>query len=245
MSVDGAALGRSVVLAAYKYLEQQKNIGSISEMLDNDDIKNMLSGVLIEISETEKLSGSHLEFPSLEAIFKNIKTNDLINYEDVQKTLCSYAKKAWHVGVLAYHTCRLIAFAIKAKEINNEDYSNIIKKTGLRSVIKDDCSVDKELQLITQIAESYEQNEKGITKSKQYVELIKKAYKKGFAYEREFGGCAQCSIAACCETLGKDPEPIFQPATVTVGRMRCLYRWFMRFLQRRCYDDWQLYRQKF
>ena len=73
MSVDGAALGKSVVLAAYKYLEQQKNIGSISEMLDSVDIENMLSGVLEEISETEELSGSHLKLPSLEEIFKNIK----------------------------------------------------------------------------------------------------------------------------------------------------------------------------
>ena len=121
------------------------------------------------------------------------------------------------MGLLAYNTCRLLSFAIKAKEIGSEDYRNIINKIGLRSVIKDVCSIDKEIQLITQIAEIYEQNEKGVTKSKQYVELIKKAYKKGFAYEREFGGCAQCSIAACCETLEKDLDPIFQPATVLSG----------------------------
>ncbi len=217
MTGDGITLGKSVVLAAYKYLKQQKNLGSISEMLDSVDIENMLSGVLEEISETEKLSGSHLKLPSLEEIFKNIKKEDSIDIDNVQEILCSYAKKAWHVGVLAYHTCTLIAFAIKTKEINNEDYSNVIKKIGLRSVIKDVCSIDKEIQLITQIAESYEQNEKGVTKGKQYVDLIKKAYKKGFAFEREFGGCAQCSIAACCETLGKDLEPIFQPATVLSG----------------------------
>ena len=217
MSEDGVTLGKSVVLAAYKYLEQQKNLGSITEMLDSDDIKNMLSGVLEEISKTEELSGSHLKLPSLEEIFNKIKKEDLIDPGDVQKSLCSYTKKAWHVGLLAYHTCRLIAFSIKNKEINDESYSNIIKEMGLRSVIKDICGIDKEIQLITQIAESYEQNEKEETKSKQYVELIKKAYKKGFAYEREFGGCAQCSIAACCETLGKDLEPIFQPATVLSG----------------------------
>ena len=217
MSEDGVTLGKSVVLAAYKYLEQQKNLGSISEMLNSGDIEYTLSGVLEEISEAEKLSGSHLELPSLKEIFKNIKKEDIENFSDAQDVLCSYAKKAWHVGLLAYHTCRLIAFVIKTKEINDEEYSNIIKKIGLRNVIKDVCSIDKEIQLITQIAENYKQNEKGIIKSRQYIELIKKAYKKGFAYEKEFGGCAQCSIAACCETVGKDLEPIFQPATVLSG----------------------------
>ena len=217
MSYNGEAIGKSVVLAAYKYLKQQKSLESISEMLDGSEIEEMLTGALEEIAEAGQQSGSNLEIPSLNKIFSSLKKDDSADLDDTQEVLCSYAKKAWHVGVLAYHTCRLIAFAIKASEINNEDYSNIIKEIGLRSVIKDVCGIDKEIQLITQIAESYKQNEKGVTKSKQYVDLIKKAYKKGFDFEREFGGCAQCSIAACCETLGKEMEPIFQPATVLSG----------------------------
>ncbi len=217
MTGDGIALGKSVVLTAYKYLEQQKNLNCISEMLDGGNIEEMLTGVLEEISEAEEKSGSHLKLPSLEDIIKNIKKDDSTDWGNTQKLLCGYAKKSWHVGLLAYHICRLIAFAFKYNQINNEDYDSLIKKSGLRKAINDFCGADKEIQLVTQIAESYEQNEKGILKSRQYVELIKAAYKKGFAYEQEFGGCAQCSIAACCETVGKDLEPIFKSATVLSG----------------------------
>ncbi|MFQ3621855.1 MAG: C-GCAxxG-C-C family protein [Spirochaetales bacterium] len=50
--------------------------------------------------------------------------------------------------------------------------------------------------------------------------LAQKAYELGFAYEKEFRGCAQCVIAALQDTLGvrnRDTDFIFKSATGLAG----------------------------
>ena len=48
-------------------------------------------------------------------------------------------------------------------------------------------------------------------------EMLKKAYDLGFAYERDFGGCGQCVIAAIQDTLGKRNVAVFKAGTALAG----------------------------
>lgn len=43
-------------------------------------------------------------------------------------------------------------------------------------------------------------------------ELIQKAYKKGFYYEKTFRGCAQCTVAAIFDVLNIENDTIFKAA---------------------------------
>ena len=48
-------------------------------------------------------------------------------------------------------------------------------------------------------------------------ELIKKASQLAFEYERDFGGCAQCVLAAIKDSVGVVSDDVFQAATGLAG----------------------------
>jgi len=48
-------------------------------------------------------------------------------------------------------------------------------------------------------------------------ELIEKAYRLGYEYERTFRGCSQCALAAIYDTLNINDEGVFKAATGFAG----------------------------
>lgn len=55
--------------------------------------------------------------------------------------------------------------------------------------------------------------------SKAREELLKKAYELGFTYEKEYGGCAQCVIAAIQDALDMRDDAIFKVGSGFAGGM--------------------------
>jgi hypothetical protein len=53
----------------------------------------------------------------------------------------------------------------------------------------------------------------GSTLNSTHLGLTEKAYELGFAYEKEYKGCAQCTIAAVQDTLGVQNDFIFKSAS--------------------------------
>ena len=49
--------------------------------------------------------------------------------------------------------------------------------------------------------------------SSTHAALTDKAYELGFAYEKEYRGCVQCTIAAVQDTLGVRNDFIFKSAS--------------------------------
>lgn len=47
--------------------------------------------------------------------------------------------------------------------------------------------------------------------------LAEKAYALGFEYEKKYGGCSQCTIAALQDTFGEQNDDIFKSLTGLVG----------------------------
>lgn len=48
-------------------------------------------------------------------------------------------------------------------------------------------------------------------------ELIEKAYKLGYEYEKKYRGCSQCAVAAIQDTLGIRDDAVFKAATGLAG----------------------------
>lgn len=112
-------------------------------------------------------------------------------------------------GVFPFYLASLIAAGVSA-------YYPCIEGAELRNAIKVFCGLSREVQLITLIADQYHALGQPLIDERELI-LRKKAFELGFYYEQIYGGCAQCTIAACFETLGKSPEPLFQAATVLSG----------------------------
>ena len=50
-----------------------------------------------------------------------------------------------------------------------------------------------------------------------WAEMAQRAYDLGFAYEHEFRGCGQCTLAAILDALGMFSEDVFEAATPVAG----------------------------
>jgi C_GCAxxG_C_C family probable redox protein len=50
-----------------------------------------------------------------------------------------------------------------------------------------------------------------------WAEMAQRAYELGFAYEGEFRGCGQCTLAAVLDALGMFNEDVFEAATPFAG----------------------------
>ena len=48
--------------------------------------------------------------------------------------------------------------------------------------------------------------------------LVKKAYSLGFAYEKKYRGCSQCTLAAIQDTLGIRNDFVFKAIYITRSR---------------------------
>ncbi len=112
-------------------------------------------------------------------------------------------------GIFPYYITALIAAGMRAR------YPHIADGE-LRNTIKAHCGLEREVQVITLIEDQYRSMGRPCIIPERLL-LRRKAVEAGFRYEQVYGGCAQCTLAACFEALGKDAEPLFQSATILSG----------------------------
>lgn len=136
-------------------------------------------------------------------------TDDVLPFRTESGEVVAAALFCRNTGVFPFHLASLIALGVHAKY-------PLAGGTALRDVIKGFCGLNREIQLITLIADRYCALEQPLPSSAQ-IALRRKAFETGFHYEQLYGGCAQCTIAAILEALGRPPEPLFQAATVLSG----------------------------
>jgi hypothetical protein len=112
-------------------------------------------------------------------------------------------------GIYPYYLSAMIAAGvyIRSPKVDGE---------ALNEAVRAFCGLDREVQLVALIADQYRALGLPLV-DEASLEQRRKAFETGFRYEQEYGGCAQCSIAACFETLGKPPEPLFQAAAILSG----------------------------
>ena len=202
---------KNIVLSAYRWL------GLASpEVLNNDDSANLLiNGAL---SEAYGYFGID-ETPDIISIVKGGNREGLSASEALGRESCitSLIISCSINGILPYYLAELAAYGIAFFERSDSSLEKLIKTKGIRQAVFILSGIKNEVQIANLVAEQYERIQKGYKLSEAGVELIKKAFCTGFHYEQEHGGCAQCTVAAMYETMGKDKDVLFKAATTLAG----------------------------
>ena len=120
-------------------------------------------------------------------------------------------------GILPFYLTEIAAYGIIYFERRDKSLDILIRTKGIMKAVYELLGLKNETQIAGLIEEQFERILSGKTYSEDKVELVKKAYKTGFHYEQEHGGCAQCTIAAMYETMGKEKDILFQAATTLAG----------------------------
>ncbi len=125
-------------------------------------------------------------------------------------------------GKLPYYLAKAIAHAFLFQ--NDEDefckaVQNYIKKYGISSAVRKYCNLSKECDLIYLITRHYNRYlaDKSISEDYRKVSIIKTAYEAGFAAERKYHGCAQCTLYGMYGITGKVDEALFRAASGLSG----------------------------
>jgi len=185
----------------YKPDELQKEVAKLTpEMLgvhDRNHFDRLLAGALYEI-ETVKSRAEESGYS-----FESAQAHETINADPAGRDGCLTRAALFcrRSGVYPFWLSALIASAMPEK----------LESNALRETIMRRCGMEREVQLVTLIAD---QSSRAEWKE---PERVRQAFEKGFRYEQAYGGCSQCTIAACSEALGIPPEPLFQAATILSG----------------------------
>ncbi|MEL7602819.1 MAG: C-GCAxxG-C-C family protein [Bacillota bacterium] len=107
-------------------------------------------------------------------------------------------------GELPYWLCKAAACLFVKEDLSNGELRDAIRERG--SFLREPDTV----QLI--FKQCLAIREKGLMESMPRVEILKRAYRDGYRYEKECRGCAQCTIAAMFDVTGKKEEHLFRAA---------------------------------
>jgi hypothetical protein len=79
--------------------------------------------------------------------------------------------------------------------------------------------LDQEADLTQLIIDQYQEASSGrsISEDEDRISLLKRAYELGFEKEKNYKGCAQCTLAALFELTGKKEETLFQASSGLSG----------------------------
>jgi hypothetical protein len=124
-------------------------------------------------------------------------------------------------AVMPYYLSKIVACVLYYVYVKHIDDSicSIIDKEGIKAGLNKALALDLEPQLLELIEKHYQKIQFGVfaCEDDNKVAQIKQAYKKGFTYEKNFGGCAQCTIAGLCDALGLEKDPLLLSATSLSG----------------------------
>lgn len=127
-------------------------------------------------------------------------------------------------GILPYFLSKVIACAFLFDQPEDkacQEIKEYIKTHGIKETIANYCGLEKEKDLVWLIARLYEQtknNEEQMDHSERIL-VMKNAFKLGFRYEKQYRGCAQCTLGALYELTGKREDMVFQASSAFSGGM--------------------------
>ena len=107
-------------------------------------------------------------------------------------------------GELPYWLCKAAACLFVKEELSDQELRDAIRERG--SFLREPDTV----QLI--FKQCLAIRDKGLVESIPRVEILKRAYRDGYRYEKQCRGCAQCTIAALFGVTEKKEEHLFRAA---------------------------------
>jgi len=93
----------------------------------------------------------------------------------------------------------------------------------LRKTIIDVCGLEYAPELVYLVETHYQRSKCGdADEDRARVQIKKRAYTAGYRYEKDYKGCAQCTLATMFDITGRTEPMLFQAATGLAGGMaRC------------------------
>ncbi|MFW6381611.1 MAG: C-GCAxxG-C-C family (seleno)protein, partial [Bacillota bacterium] len=127
-------------------------------------------------------------------------------------------------GLLPYYLARGIAYGLMFEDEDQDGIiTEYIEEHGAKQAIRHFTGLEREQGLINLIDRFYRQAisadpDRGyLQQDHDQVSLIKRAYKLGFRYEKIYKGCAQCTLLAMFEIIGRENPRLFQAASGLSG----------------------------
>ncbi|HCX64839.1 MAG TPA: hypothetical protein DHN33_06475 [Eubacteriaceae bacterium] len=124
-------------------------------------------------------------------------------------------------GKMPYYLSKAIAYRFYVEKNTNREMDQDIQKSGIKEAVQKHTDLNDQREWIQRIADHYMiwlDDGKDVY-SQEQIELIKKAYEKGFHYELTIKGCAQCTLAAMFDVTGNRYDILFQSAGGLAGGM--------------------------
>ncbi len=126
-----------------------------------------------------------------------------------QDRLIGPALLARQHGIRPRHIARGVAVALLFHPPNDpaaERVRQVVETEGPEAALLRFCGLQTETDLIEMILSSF-----------YGLQLGQEAYRLGVAYEREYHGCGQCTLAAVLDALDRREDTLFQSATAVAG----------------------------
>lgn len=228
----------NMVHAVFAYLGNRKDYQYVIDCINDHDINKIANEALREVGQALQKEYGFNEEEMKEwnrEILKNMANPILkdkvarVGADPVRKLkrddrLTGPALLCRKHGILPYFLAKGIACGLlfenpedKAAQIIKEH----IETHDIKESIKKFTGLDKEKELIQLIYEHYQKvnSANDIKEDFQRVALLKKAYGKGFEYEKTYKGCAQCTLMAMYDIIGKEDPELFQAASGLSGGM--------------------------
>jgi|LGOV01.1.fsa_nt_gb hypothetical protein len=120
-------------------------------------------------------------------------------------------------GILPYHIIEILAHALLTKDAAIfQDYARYY---GLKSAISKFCGLALEPELAQLIADLHDKLSAGIVDAPEKIALMKRAYHEGFNNEKQYKGCAQCTLLTMFSLFGRENAVLFQSASALAAGM--------------------------
>lgn len=202
---------KEIVQNAFTWL----GFSSVKEFKKEDMSSRLIYGALAEVYEIYD-SG---EEPDISEIISDAKGYERTAEEALGRDSCltKHILYCSTSGILPIFLSEIAAYGVIYFKSKNKSIDITISSKGILQAITELLGIKNETQIAVLIEEQYERILSEKAYSEEEVKLIKKAYETGFHYEQEHGGCAQCTIAAMYETMGKEKDMLFQAATTLAG----------------------------
>jgi len=228
----------NMVHAVFAYAGARKNYRYVTDSSSDPEILQLAKNTLSEISEGLQIA---FGFSATEMNEWNEKvlvnmTNPVlqdtlirIGADPVRKLgredrLVGPALMCRKNGILPYYLSKVIAYAFlfdQPEDKGCQEIKESIKAHGIKETIANYCGLEKEKDLVWLILSLYKRtknNEERIDTSER-ISVMKNAFKLGFRYEKQYRGCAQCTLGALYELTGKREDMMFQASTAFSGGM--------------------------
>jgi C_GCAxxG_C_C family probable redox protein len=215
-----------IIDSTIKEISKQRGFIKLSECISDNQASIFIVGLIDEISalaeNTLDYENDHLKKKLMITVKNSADINaDAIKVDaSVKDDIYKAALACKKAGVMPYWLTKAIAFSFL-------NLGEKIEKDDLKKRIIEECDfLNMEPEIVQLIVDRYfeahENPDRALSEEKDYIDLFKKAWYKGFSHEKNYRGCAQCTLLAARDSFGLFNSKVFESASaLSAGMALC------------------------